>query len=173
MSMQGKHVAILVEQSYQEMEIWYPLYRMREEGIRVSCVGTGTMEVYPSKLGYPCKQDCTIHAVTVGEFDAVLIPGGWAPDFLRREPKMNRFVADMSAAGKIVASICHGGWMLVSADICRGKRGTSFFAIKHDLIHAGLDWVDEECVVDGNLITARKPDDLPAFTRALLDGLAQ
>ena len=167
----SKHVAVLVEQQYQEMEVWYPVYRLREAGVRVTIVGTGSMESYPSKCGYPCKADAAIDDVKAEDFDAVVIPGGWAPDFMRRYPAVNRFIADLDKAGKIVAAICHAGWMLVSADIVQGRRLTSFFAIKDDLTHAGAQWVDEEVVVDRNLITSRKPDDLPAFMKALLEGL--
>ena len=169
--MPAKHVAVLVEESYQEMEIWYPVYRLREAGIRVTTIGTGSREVYPSKLGYPCKVDAQIDGVKAADFDAVIIPGGWAPDFLRRYDAVNAFVAEMSRIGRIVAPICHGGWVACSADILKGKRATSFMAIRHDMMHAGAEWVDEECVVDGNLITARKPDDLPAFMKAILAGL--
>jgi protease I len=171
MSPNDKHVAVLVEEAYQEMEVWYPVYRLREAGVRVTIVGTGTREVYPSKCGYPCRAQARIDEVLPGDFDGVIVPGGWAPDFLRRHEAVNALVADLDRAGKIVAAICHGGWVLCSADILKGRRATSFFAIKHDLMHAGAQWVDEETVVDGNLITARTPDDLPAFMKAVLKGL--
>ncbi len=167
----ARHVAVLVEQSYQELEVWYPIYRLREAGVSVTVVGTGSSPEYPSKLGYPCKADVAIDQVDAADFDGVIIPGGWAPDFLRRYPRINQFVADLNRAGKVVAAICHGGWVPCSADILQGKRATSFFAIKDDMIHAGCQWVDEETVVDGNLITARKPDDLPAFMKAVLSAL--
>lgn len=169
--MAGKKIAILVEQAYQELEIWYPLYRLREAGHEPVTVGTGVQDVYPSKCGYPCKVDTHIQKIAAGDFDAVVIPGGWAPDFLRRYPEVNDFVAAIDQAGGAVAGICHGGWVLCSAKILQGRRATSFFAIKDDMIHAGAQWVDEETVVDGNLITARTPDDLPAFMRALLEAL--
>jgi protease I len=173
MALSNTRVAILVEESYQELEIWYPLFRLREAGVNVTLVGTGTRETYPSKLGYPCKVDKSVADVSASDFDAVIIPGGWAPDFLRRSPAMVQLVADMNQAGKLIAPICHGGWLGCSAQIFRGKRATSFFAIKDDLINAGATWVDEECVVDANLITARKPDDLPVFVKTILDYLAR
>lgn len=166
-------VAILVEDQYQVLEVWYPWLRLREENIEVSLIGSGTKDSYGSKEGYPAQVDHSIHQVVASEFDAVVIPGGFAPDFMRREPKMAEFVRKMYDDGKVVAAICHGGWMLVSADILKGKRATSFFAIKDDLIAAGADWVDEECVVDGNLITSRKPEDLTAFTVAIIQQLKQ
>ena len=167
----SKKVAILVDESYQVLEVWYPVYRLREAGFDVVIVGNGTKAVFPSKEGYPCPVDRSIDQVNVKEFDAVVIPGGWAPDFLRRYPKIVQFVKDLNAAGKVIASICHGGWMLVSADCCRGKKATCFFAIKDDIVAAGARYVDEETVVDGNLITARKPDDLPRFVKEIINKL--
>lgn len=171
MGLNNKHIAILVEESYQELEVWYPFYRLREAGVKVTLLGTGSRETYPSKVGYPCKVDAAIQTVKADMFDGVVVPGGWAPDFLRRYPEVNQFVADIDKAGKVVASICHGGWVLCSADILKGRKATSFFAIKDDMVHAGADWSDAEVVVDANLITSRKPDDLPAFMRAMLKAL--
>lgn len=158
-----KRVAILVEDLYQVLEVWYPWLRLREEGIVVQLIGTGSKETYGSKEGYPARIDLSIDKVKVKDFDAVIIPGGFAPDFLRRYDRINRFVRDMHEANKVVASICHGGWVLVSAQILKGKKATSFFAIKDDVIAAGATYLDREVVVDGNLITSRKPEDLTAF----------
>ena len=170
MAVSDKRVAVLVDQQYQEMEVWYPVYRLREAGARVSIVGP-TAETFAGKFGYPCKADVAIHDARAEDFDAVVIPGGWAPDFLRREPAINRFVARLDQDGKVVASICHGGWVLCSAKMLRGRKATSFFAIADDMIHAGAEWTDAEVVVDRNLITARKPDDLPAFMAAVIKAL--
>jgi protease I len=167
----SKKIAILVDESYQVLEVWYPLYRLREEGFAVVTVGNGTRDTFPSKEGYPCKVDRSINDVKAVDFDAVVIPGGWAPDFLRRHQKIVQFVKDLNASAKVVASICHGGWLLVSADVLKGKKATCFFAIKDDIIAAGAKYVDEETVVDGNLITARKPDDLPAFVKEIIKKL--
>jgi protease I len=166
-----KKIAVLVDESYQVLEVWYPVYRLREAGFDVVIIGNGTKDVFPSKEGYPCQVDRSIDTIQAKDFDAVVIPGGWAPDFLRRYPKIVQFVKDLNAAGKVIASICHGGWMLVSADCCRGKTATCFFAIKDDMIAAGARYVDEETVVDGNLITARKPDDLPRFVKEIINKL--
>ena len=172
MGLNDRRVAILVEEQYQEMEVWYPLYRLREAGVRVWTVGTGGKTTFPSKLGYPCTVDKGIDQVRAADLDGVVIPGGWAPDFLRRYPAVIQLVADLDKAGKVVAAICHGGWVLCSARILQGRKATSFMAIQDDLINAGARWVDEETVVDRNLITARKPDDLPAFMKAVLAALA-
>jgi len=164
-------IAILVEQLYQVLEVWYPLLRLKEEGIAVDLIGTGSKDEYGSKEGYPAKVDCSVEDIDPKNYDGVIIPGGFAPDFMRRSPKMVQFVKMLNADGKVVASICHGGWMLVSADIVRGRKATSFFAIKDDIVAAGADFVDEEVVVDGNLITSRKPDDLPAFVLEIIKKL--
>ncbi len=171
MSLTDKRVAVLLEQQYQELEVWYPLYRLREAGCIVHLVGPEAGKVYPSKLGYPAKSDKAISAIHAADYDAVVVPGGFAPDFLRRTPAMIQFVADLHAQGKMIAAICHGLWVLCSTPALKGKQATCFFAIKDDVINAGATYVDEEVVVDGNLISSRKPDDLPAFTLALLERL--
>lgn len=166
-----KKIAILVENSYQDMEVWYPLLRLKEEGFDVAAIGTGSAKEYRGKHGYPIIADKDIDGVSASQFDAVIIPGGWAPDFLRRYPKVVDFVKAMHGANKVVAAICHGPWLLASADILRGRTVTSFFAIKDDLIHAGARFVDKEVVVDGKLITSRKPEDLPAFVKEIIRAL--
>ena len=166
-----KKVAILVEDLYQVLEVWYPILRLAEAGIKTVTVGTGTKEVYGSKEGYPCRVDTSIEKIKANEFDAVIIPGGYAPDILRRYEKINHFVKELYGQGKIVAAICHAGWVLVSAGILRNRRATSFFAIKDDLIAAGAKWVDEEVVVDKNIITSRKPEDLTTFVLAIINAL--
>lgn len=170
MRLRGRRIAILVEQQYQDLEVWVPYYRLKEEGAEVHLVGAGASS-YAGKYGYPAKPDLSIDQIQPDAYDGVVIPGGWAPDFLRRHPKVVEFVRRMHRAGKTVASICHGGWLLASAEIVAGRRLTSFSAIRDDLIHAGAKFVDEEVVVDGNLITSRTPEDLPAFCRALVAAL--
>ena len=164
----SKKIAILVEDMYQTLEVWYPRLRLKENGIETIFVGTGGKEIYGSKEGYPVKADVSINQVRADDFDGVIIPGGFAPDFLRRYEKVVDFVKEINRQGKVVASICHGGWLLVSADILRGRRATSFFAIKADLVAAGVQFVDEEVVVDKNLITSRKPEDLTAFCAEII-----
>ena len=168
MELQGKKVAIPVESLFNTFEFWYPYYRLKEAGADVTVVGSGSAETYTGKPGTEVKVDVSVEQVTAADFDGMVIPGGYAPDIMRRYPKMVQLVRDLFDGGKVVAAICHAGWMLASAKILQGKTVTSFFAIKDDLVHAGAEWVDQEVVVDGNLITSRTPDDLPAFMRAVI-----
>ncbi|HXG15009.1 MAG TPA: type 1 glutamine amidotransferase domain-containing protein [Calidithermus sp.] len=173
MRLDGKRVAILAENLYQEMELWVPYYRLREEGADVKVVGAGGARSYTSKHGYPVNVDVQAEQVRAVEFDAVVVPGGYAPDLMRRHPAMVALVREAVQQGKVVAAICHAGWMLCSAGVLRGRRATSFHSIKDDLVNAGAEWQDAEVVVDGNLITSRKPDDLPAFCRAIVAALSK
>jgi protease I len=173
MTLKGKRVAVLAENMYQEMELWVPYYRLKEEGAEVRVVGASGATSYTSKHGYPVTVDVQADQASAVEFDGVVIPGGYAPDMMRRHPAMVRLVREAVQQGKVVAAICHAGWMLASAGVCRGRRLTSFFAIKDDMVNAGADWVDQEVVVDGTLVTSRKPDDLPAFCRELVKALGK
>jgi protease I len=173
MELQGKRAAVLIEQQYQEMEVWYPIYRLREAGCKVTLVGPEAGHIYPSKLNYPAKSDKAAHSVSAKEFDLVIIPGGFAPDYLRRHEAMLRLVSDMAEQGKVLAAICHGPAVLCSTQALKGKHATCFFAIKDDVCNAGAHYVDEEVVRDGNLITSRKPDDLPAFMRAVIQAVRE
>lgn len=173
MELAGKRVAVLAENMYQELELWYPLLRMREAGAEAFVVGTGSAETYTSKAGYPVQVDVVADQVQAADVDAVVIPGGYAPDLMRRYPAMVNLVRDAFLQGKVVAAICHAGWMLASADILKGKEATCFFAIKDDLINAGATYVDAEVVRDGNLITSRTPGDLPAFCRTIIEALKE
>jgi protease I len=173
MELNTARVAILVEQQYQEMEVWYPLYRLREAGCRVTLVGPEAGQTYPSKLGYPAKSDKAAGSVSADDFDAVVIPGGFAPDFIRRSEAMLRLVSDMAEQGKVIAAICHGPWVLCSTQALKGKKATCFFAIKDDVINAGAKYSDAEVIRDGNLITSRKPDDLPAFCQTILQAVRE
>lgn len=168
-----KTVAILIEDNYQDLEVLYPLHRFREAGYRVILVGAGRAKEYQGKYGYPIREDFSANQVSSKEIEAVLIPGGYAPDILRRYASVLKLVKDCYDQGKIVASICHGAWVLVSAKACEGRKATCFSAIKDDLSNAGADYVDEEVVRDGNLITSRKPDDLPAFCKTILAALGE
>ena len=172
MTLQGKRVAILVEELYQDQEVWYPYYRLKEAGADVVIVGTGKSE-YKSKHGYPISPSTSAEQVSAGEFDGIIVPGGYAPDILRRFPAVIRLVYEANRQGKVIGAICHAGWVLCSADVLRGKTATCFSAIKDDVINAGATYVDREVVRDGNLITSRKPDDLPAFMKAILDAIQE
>jgi protease I len=173
MDLHGKRVAVLVEQQYQEMEVWYPIYRLREAGCTVTVVGPEAGQSYPSKLGYPCKSDKAAQGCKAEDFDAVVVPGGFAPDFMRRTEAMIRLVSNMAEQGKIVAAICHGPWVLCSTQALKGKKATCFMAIKDDVINAGAKYIDAEVVRDGNIITSRKPDDLPAFLTTLMQAIKE
>ncbi len=171
MTLQGKQIAILAEDNYQELELWYPLLRMQEAGAEVQVVGMPGVESYQSKHGYPVGVDVAADQVSAEDFQAVIVPGGYAPDRMRRHQPMLDLVKGVFERGGLVAMICHAGWVPISAGIVPGKRVTSVSAIKDDLINAGAKWVDKEVVRDGNLISSRMPGDLPAFCRAIIAAL--
>src|SRR3954451_2735957 len=137
MQLSGKKIVIYVDNIYQEMEVWYPLYRLREAGATVVTVGATAGATYASKLGYPIVADKSYDQVSAHDFDGVVVPGGYAPDHIRRHAKANQLVKDIDGQGKLVAAICHGGWVLCSAGILKGRRATCFFAIKDDVVNAG------------------------------------
>ena len=166
-----KKVAVLIEDNYQTLEAWYPYLRLREDGFNTVFVGTGRKKEYHSKAGYPAIEESAIQNVSPNDFDGVIIPGGYAPDMLRRHKKIVEFVKTLLNEGKMVASICHGGWVLVSADVLKDKKATSFYAIKDDIINAGAEYLDQEVVVDENLITSRDPYDLPSFCKEIISFL--
>jgi protease I len=161
-------IAILVEKIYEDLELQYPRLRLKEAGHTVDVIGPKAGEVYVGKHGYPQKAEKSAADVRATDYQLVVIPGGTSPDHMRRSGDMVKFVRDAAAARIPLAAICHGPWMLCSTDALKGKRATSYMSIVHDVVNAGAKWVDEECVVDGNVITARTPDDLPAFMRAIL-----
>lgn len=171
MELEGRRIAVLVEDKYEDLELWYPLIRMREAGAEVDVVGMPGVETYHSKYGYPVKVDVAVDEVSPDDFDAVVIPGGYAPDRIRRHQPLLDFVRGIFENGDLVAFICHAGWVPISAGIVEGKKVTSFFAIKDDLVNAGADWIDEEVVQDDNLISSRTPADLPAFCRTIIANL--
>lgn len=169
--MADKRIAVLIENHYQDLEFWYPYYRLQEAGAQVLVIGPEAKE-YISRHGYPAHAERAAKDVNADDFDAVVIPGGFAPDLMRRDPHMVSLVAELFAQGKVVAAICHAGWMLSSADVVRDRKVTSFFSIRTDLENAGATWVDQVVVRDDNLITSRIPSDLPAFCRELVAALA-
>jgi len=170
MEITGKRVAILIEDMYNEQEFWYPFFRMKEAGALVTIVGTGAKE-YHSKFGMPAPGGVAAGSVTASDFDAVIIPGGFAPDRMRRNPALLNLVRDCFTQGKVVAAICHAGWVLVSAGVLKGKKATCAPSIKDDIANAGAFYLNQEVVKDGNLITSRTPDDLPAFCREIIAAL--
>jgi protease I len=168
MQLSGKRIAILVDNFYQEMEVWYPFYRLREAGVEVVTVGAKAGEKYTSKMGYPVQSERSYSEVAAAQFQGVVIPGGYAPDHIRRYASANHFVREMDTQGKLVAAICHGPWVLCSAGMLKGRKATCYSAIRDDVVNAGAKYVDAEVVIDRNLVTSRKPDDLPAFCHAII-----
>lgn len=165
--MKKKTVLILVGPEYEDLEVWYPKLRLEEAGYEVKLAGMGEKE-YRGKHGYPCQVDGHAKDWSAAALAGILAPGGWAPDKLRRDKDVLRLVREVHERGAMVATICHGPWVLISAGIVRGKRMTSTVGIRDDLVNAGAEWVDEPAVIDGNLVSARVPKDLPAFGQAML-----
>ncbi len=172
MTLDGKHVLIFVGDDYEDMELQYPRYRLLEAGAGVTIAGQESGRVYKGKHGYPCKSDVAIDLMEAADFAGVVIPGGWMPDKLRRDPKVLELVKQFDEAGKLIASICHGPWIDISAQVVKGVRYTSTPALKDDLRNAGALWEDAPVVVDRHHVTSRRPDDLPQFMRAVIEVLA-
>ncbi|MFU8860666.1 MAG: type 1 glutamine amidotransferase domain-containing protein [Cyclonatronaceae bacterium] len=166
--LEGKKILIFIEDIYEDMELLYPKYRLTEAGATITVAGPEKDSVYRGKNGYPSKSDESYNHLDAGDFDALVIPGGFAPDKLRRSEKVLELTRRIHEEGKPLAHICHAGWVPISAGIMKGYRCTSTPGIKDDLINAGADWVDREVVVDRNMITSRRPDDLPAFCREII-----
>jgi protease I len=171
MTLKGKTVLIFAGPLYEDLELWYPKIRLEEEGARTVVAGTGE-KTYQGKHGYPLKVDTDVTQVNAKDFDALVIPGGFAPDTMRRSERLLEITREIFHAGKPVAFICHAGWVPASAGILKGKRGTSVRAIKDDVVNAGMIWEDSSVVIDGNLISSRAVADLPDFARALVRMLA-
>jgi protease I len=171
-SLRDKTVLFFAGPLYEDLELWYPKIRLEEEGARTIVAGTGEKS-YQGKRGYPITVDTSVDQISAEDFDGLVIPGGYAPDIMRRSAKLLQLTREIYQAGKPVAFICHAGWVPISAGIVRGKRGTSVGAIKDDLVNAGLIWEDSPVVVDGNLISSRTPADLPVFCKALIAALRQ
>jgi protease I len=170
MSINGKRIALMIEDEYQILEGWYPYLRLTEAGAIVTVVGSGTKAVYDSKEAYPMVADVAASDVSAKDFDGVVVPGGFAPDNMRLHKSVINLVKDIFEEGKMTAAICHGGWILASAGATKGRRITGYAPIEDDVVNAGGIWVtDEAAVVDGNVITSRTPPDLPYFTKAIIE----
>jgi protease I len=163
--MKDKTIVVLTHELFEDLELWYPVHRLREEGARVLLAGPEKGSVYKGKHGVPATTDIAIRDIDANGIDGLVIPGGYAPDKLRRMPETTALVKHIDEAGKPVAMICHAGWVPVSAHILKGRKVTSVGAIKDDLVNAGAQWVDEPVVVDGNLVSSRTPKDLPVYMK--------
>lgn len=163
-----RRILMFVEEIYEDLELWYPLLRLREAGAQVTVAGPNAEQVYHGKHSYPCKSDTAIRDMQAANFDGVVIPGGFMPDKLRRDPKVLTLVRQFAETSKLVAAICHGGWIPISAGVYRGVKVTGSLGIKDDLVNAGAFWEDAAVIVDRHFVSSRKPDDLPDFCRAIL-----
>ncbi len=157
----------LVSDDFEDLELWCPVMRLREEGIQVDLVAEKPGK-YHGKYGVPCEVELSFNDVDPSDYDGVLVPGGWAPDKLRRFDKVKDIVAAMDREHKLIGQICHAGWVLISAGILDGRKVTSTPGIRDDMENAGATWLDEACVVDGNIISARRPPDIPEYSKALV-----
>jgi protease I len=165
MRLKDMRIACLVADEFEDLELWYPVIRCREEGAGVDLIGDRRGAVYTGKYGVPATADLGFAEADPGRYEALLVPGGWAPDRLRRFPEVLALVRSMHAAGKPIGQICHAGWVLASAGIVRGRRVTSTPGIRDDMINAGAEWIDAPVVVDGNLVSSRRPPDLGDYMR--------
>lgn len=168
-----KKIAFLATNGYEDVELLYPMYRLKEAGWDTELISLDKQEI-KGKYGYPLTPNVTINDAKPENYDGVIVPGGTInPDYLRRNQKALDFVAKMNSQGKLVGAICHAGWVLISAKVAKGRKATSFFAIKDDMINAGVKFEDSSVVIDGNLITSRMPSDLPDFMKAVLNFLGK
>ncbi|GAA1567428.1 type 1 glutamine amidotransferase domain-containing protein [Dactylosporangium maewongense] len=174
MSLTGVRIALLIEDEYQILEGWYPLLRLQAAGAEVTVVGSGRKTTFDSKEHYPMEADASAYEVSASSFDAVVVPGGFAPDNMRLHPPMINLVRELFQAGRLVSAICHGGWVLASAGALKGRQATGYLPIRDDVINAGGEWIyDKSVVQDGNVITSRTPPDLPDFVEAIIAYLEQ
>jgi protease I len=171
--LQGRRILVLVGEDYEDLELWYPKLRLIEAGAEVVVAGPEANRTYPGKHSYPCKSDAAIANMRAADFTGLVVPGGFMPDKLRRDPDVLTLVRDFDRAGKLIAAVCHGGWIPISAGVYRGVRVTGSLGIKDDLVNAGAIWEDNAVVVDRHFVSSRKPDDLPDFCRGILEVLEQ
>ncbi|GAE34616.1 type 1 glutamine amidotransferase domain-containing protein [Halalkalibacter akibai] len=172
MRLHNKKVIAIVDEEFEDLELWYPIMRLQEEGARVDLVGAEKNKKYKGKYGVPATSDFAYSEINPSEYDGLLVPGGWAPDKLRRYQEVLNIVKVMDEAKKPIGQICHAGWVLISAKILNGKTVTSTPGIRDDMENAGATWIDEAVVVDGHIISSRRPPDLPPYAKAFADALA-
>lgn len=172
-TLSGKRLLVLVGDDYEDLELWYPMLRAQEAGAAATIAGQEARQKYRGKHGYPCLSDAAVSDITGRDFHAILVPGGWMPDKLRRDSAVLSLVRHFASEGKLVATICHGPWILISAGVVRGVKMTSTPGIKDDVTNAGAIWVDEAVVVDRNFISSRRPADLPQFAAEMIRWMAR
>jgi protease I len=163
-----KKIIALIEDEFEDLELWYPVLRIREEGHIVHLIGQKAKQKYIGKYGVPAISDFSFNEINTNEYDALLVPGGWAPDKLRRYPEVLQLIIDFNEKNKLIGQICHAGWVLISAKILSGRIVTSTPGIKDDMENAGAKWLDEPVIIDGNLISSRRPPDLPQYMKAFI-----
>ncbi len=169
MKLKGKRVVALVHDDFEDLEFWHPYYRLREEGAEITVAGEKAGAVYHGKYGVPAAADIAYADADPEAYDVLLVPGGWAPDKLRRFPEILSLVRRMNERDAVIGQICHAGWVLISAGILKGKNVTSTPGIRDDMTNAGAVWHDKPVVVDGNIVSSRRPPDLPEYGRALVE----
>ncbi|MFD2044233.1 type 1 glutamine amidotransferase domain-containing protein [Ornithinibacillus salinisoli] len=173
MRLKDKKVIALVDEDFEDLELWYPVLRLQEEGAQVDLVGKEANQKYIGKYGVPAESKFSFSDINVDDYDAILVPGGWAPDKLRRFPEVIAFIKEMDQAKKPIGQICHAGWVLISANILQGRTVTSTPGIKDDMMNAGAKWIDEAVTVDGHIVSSRRPPDLPEYVKVFADKLAE
>lgn len=171
MSLKGQKILLFVADEYEDLELQYPKIRMKEAGAEVVVAGVKEKETYKGKHGYPCKSDLSFDKVKVSDYAGLIIPGGYAPDKLRTVPKVLEIVQKFDKAKKMIAFICHAGWIPISANVIKGVKATSYAAIKDDMVNAGVKWVNQALVQDRHFISSRSPDDLPQFCEGIINYL--
>lgn len=169
----SRNFLIFVEDLYEDLELWYPKLRLQEAGAEVTVAGPQAGKTYSGKHSYPCRSDAAIADVHSSDYDGVILAGGWMPDKLRRDARVLQFIRECARDSKVVAAICHGGWLAISAGVYRGVQVTGSLGIKDDLVNAGAIWQDAPCVIDRHFISSRKPDDLPAFCTGIIETAAR
>ncbi|MDN6162281.1 MAG: type 1 glutamine amidotransferase [Atopostipes sp.] len=173
MNLENSKVLTIVSPDFDDLELWYPILRLREAGATVNIAGEETNHEYVGKYGVSVESDLAFDEVEINEYDALLIPGGWAPDYLRRLDPVLDFVKYMDEHDRVIGIICHAGWVLSSADILENRTVTSTPGIKHDMMHAGADWVNESAVADGNLISGKRPPNLPDYLPLVMEAIKE
>lgn len=173
MALKNKKILIITANEHEDLELQYPKIRLTEAGAKVVVAGEKEKETYKGKNGYPCKSDISFDQVNVKDYAALIIPGGYAPDHLRNIPKVLEIIKEFHEAKKLIAFICHAGWLPISAKVIKGVKCTSWATIKDDMVNAGANWVDEAVVIDKNFISSRSPLDLPQFCPAIIEYLSK